>query len=47
MKIVVRRLLHTFALVSVALAGFSANSACVFWTYQKSEPDSVKQLRKF
>lgn len=47
MKTVVERLLHTFAFVSVAFAGFSANSACVFWTYQRSEPESVKNLRKF
>ncbi|MBP0971982.1 MAG: cyclic lactone autoinducer peptide [Oscillospiraceae bacterium] len=36
-----------FALLALGMATKTANSACLWFTFQPELPDSVKKLRKF
>lgn len=47
MKKLQTKLTQILASLSLVMASKTANSACVWFTYQPKLPDSVKKLRKF
>lgn len=47
MKAIMRRYAGVIAALALVVTTVSANSACIWFTYQPELPETAKKLRKF